>query len=99
MALAGGIHLNRIQTGQVVGEQADQRGINPFRLPGGDHVVAEHVNAQRGGVANLDVLIAAQPGQIDGGVQSIAAKALLHRAENLAAQLDHAFAKQHDSAK
>ena len=62
-------------------------------------MVAEHIDTQGGGVGNLDVLVAAQPGQIDGGIQGIAAKALLHRAENLAAQLDHAFAKQHDSAE
>ena len=68
------------------------------RAVGGDHVVAEHIDAQRGGVGHLDVLVAAQPDQIDRGVQGIAAKALLHRAENLAAQLDHAFAKQRDSA-
>jgi len=76
--------------------QADQRGVNPLCLPGSDHVVAEHIDAQRGGVGNLDVLVAAQPGQINGGIQGVATKALLHRAENLTAQLDHAFAKQHD---
>ena len=68
MPFASGIDLDGVQAGQTILDPTDQRDVDALVPPSRFHMIAERVGAQRSGVGHLDILIAAQPGQIDGGV-------------------------------
>ena len=74
--------------GSLPGTRSTRAGPDPFRGPAGDHLVAERVVAERGDVIDAD----AEAGEIDGGVERIAAIAAREQAAVGLLQLDHAFA-------
>ncbi|MNP12481.1 hypothetical protein D3C76_1047130 [compost metagenome] len=94
--LAGGVGLDAIQPRQAARQTLDQAQANVFGGPAMAHGIAETVIAQGGDVIHR-ASGAQFPGQVDRGVQGIAAETLLQTAVGAVLQLDHAFADQGDA--
>jgi hypothetical protein len=76
-----------------VAVQADQCFLNIAKAL--QQAGAQRVVAQGRGVVHLQALRAAATGQVDGGVEGVAAVGLAHVAEGLALQFEHAFTERH----
>ena len=94
-AFARRIDLNRVQPGHAPGLAQHETRVNALLLPRRQHRVAIGIRPKLSGESHLDATVAAEARQINCRIQRIAAEILLHGAEHLPAQLDHALAEEH----
>ncbi len=93
-AFAPRVYIDLIEAGQPAGDALYEARVDAFLRPACEHAAAQGVIAQRSGIADQKTSLRRTAREIDGSVQGVAAKSLLHRPEGLASQLQHTFAKQ-----
>jgi hypothetical protein len=98
-ALAVGVGLDHVDARQAIRQALHAGGVDALAFPAGQHLGRHAVHAQPGDVGDAHPGRIEQARHVDGGVQGIAAEAVIHgrgmacgTAGGAALQFDHAFA-------
>src|SRR5581483_10109913 len=91
-AFAAGVALDHVEPRDAAGYTQHFAGVDTLRLPRRDHRLAQRIVPKRGNIGSLN----AEPRQIDGRIESVAAETTREQAVAGGGELDHAFANGGD---